>query len=192
MTVLFAKVLAFPFAVVGIALMLLGTMPALAAGPADDPANDPAVSGVRAATDRFHDLIAAKTDGYALLEDAAGIACIADPTAGAMGVHYANGELVSGGKVDPLKPQALVYERLADGTLRLAAVEYVVLQEGWDAAHATPPTLFGQEFTLTPAGNRFGLPAYYSLHAWVWKANPSGEFAMWNPDVSCPQPCTTG
>ena len=41
-----------------------------------------------------------------------------------------------------------------------------------------------------PAGeedqsNRFGLPAFYSLHAWIWKHNPSGTFSMWNPNVSC-------
>ena len=39
---------------------------------------------------------------------------------------------------------------------------------------------------LTPGGNRFGLPAFYSLHAWIWKFNPSGTFAMWNPQVHCP------
>ena len=29
--------------------------------------------------------------------------------------------------------------------------------------------LFGQHFMLSPDGNRFGLPAFYSLHAWIWK-----------------------
>ncbi len=60
------------------------------------------------------------------------------------------------------------------------------MQEGWDAAHDAPPSLFGEEFMLTPEGNRYGLPAFYSLHAWAWETNPSGDFAMWNPDVSCP------
>ena len=32
---------------------------------------------------------------------------------------------------------------------------------------------------------RFGLPAFYELHVWAWKANPSGTFADWNPTVSC-------
>jgi hypothetical protein len=47
--------------------------------------------------------------------------------------------------------------------------------------------LFDQEFMVTPHPNRFGLPAFYSLHAWIWKHNPAedGMFAMWNPDVSC-------
>jgi len=45
--------------------------------------------------------------------------------------------------------------------------------------------LFGQQFDVTDAGNRYGLPAFYSLHAWVWKRNPAGTFAMWNPKVHC-------
>jgi hypothetical protein len=35
---------------------------------------------------------------------------------------------------------------------------------------------------VTTAPNRYGLPAFYSLHAWVWKPNPAGQYAMWNPD----------
>ena len=31
-----------------------------------------------------------------------------------------------------------------------------------------------------------GLDAYYSLHAWLYKSNPIGTFAPWNPNVSCP------
>jgi hypothetical protein len=178
----FTRTLSLAVAVAGIALSLLGPVPAGATDPVDS-------SAVRTATDGFHDLAAAQTAGYALLKDAAGISCIDDPT-GAMGVHYANSDLVGSGVIDPLKPQALVYQPLADGSLSLAAVEYVVLQKDWDPAHAAPPTLFGQQFMLTPEGNRYGLPAFYSLHAWVWKANPSGEFAMWNPNVSCAHPDT--
>jgi hypothetical protein len=39
---------------------------------------------------------------------------------------------------------------------------------------------------VTKAPNRFGLPAFYSLHVWVWKHSPAGMFAMWNPTVHCP------
>jgi hypothetical protein len=143
------------------------------------------LSAVRASNDRYKDLAAAEADGYALLPDAAGIACIDNPGTGAMGVHYANGKLVDAGVVDALKPQVLVYEPTAGGGMKLAAVEYVIFKEGWDATHSAPPVLFGQEFMLTPAGNRYGLPAFYALHAWAWKSNPSGNFAMWNPEVHC-------
>jgi hypothetical protein len=31
------------------------------------------------------------------------------------------------------------------------------------------------------------MPVHYDLHAWVWKRNPAGTFAMWNPRVECPR-----
>jgi hypothetical protein len=46
--------------------------------------------------------------------------------------------------------------------------------------------LFGKSFMLVPAPNRFGIPAFYALHAWAWKTNPTGAFEMWNPSVLCP------
>jgi hypothetical protein len=105
--------------------------------------------------------------------------------AGAMGIHFVNGAYVGTADVDPAKPEALVYEPEGNGKLRLVALEYVTFQAAWDATHSAPPELFGQTFNFTPAPNRYGLPAFYSLHAWIWKNNPAGMFAMWNPDVSC-------
>jgi hypothetical protein len=141
---------------------------------------------VRAATARFHNIATAEQRGYALLTDAQGIACIDMPGMGAMGVHWANTTLVGDAKIHAAKPEAVVYAPTGDGTLRLAAAEYVVLKADWDANHSRPPALFGHEFDLTPAPNRYGLPAFYSLHAWAWKHNPAGRFAMWNPAVRCP------
>jgi hypothetical protein len=63
-----------------------------------------------------------------------------------------------------------------------------VLQEAWDANHSAPPSLFGQQFMLTQAGSHYGLPALYALHAWIWKANPSGTFSPYNPQVACRVP----
>ncbi len=145
---------------------------------------------LRAATALYHDLGQANKHGYRLFTDAKGIACIANPPVGAMGVHYVNGALL--GTLDPLKPQAMVYAPGNDGSLHLAAVEYVVFQASWDAVHPDmAPMLFGQMFMLTPAGNRYGLPAFYSLHVWVWMQNPSGIFAMWNPNVKCSNSAVT-
>jgi hypothetical protein len=59
------------------------------------------------------------------------------------------------------------------------------IKDAWDATHSSPPALFGQEFMVTPSPNRFGIPAFYALHAWIWKENPSGLFSPWNPRVSC-------
>jgi hypothetical protein len=140
---------------------------------------------VRHATARFRTLSVAEGAGYGRLVDAAGVACIDMPGMGAMGVHYVNGDFVGDAVLDPLKPEALVYETDEDARQNLVAVEYITFQSAWDAGHADAPTLFGRAFDVTPAPNRFGLPAFYSLHAWVWRRNPAGTFAMFNPRVTC-------
>jgi hypothetical protein len=150
-------------------------------------AGQPPLEQARAATAGAHNGV---PDGYGLFKDAAGIACIEMPpmpgmAAGAMGIHFVNGDYVGTTDVDPAKPEALVYEPEGNGKLRLVALEYVTFQAAWDESHSSPPSLFGQTFNFTPAPNRYGLPAFYSLHAWIWKNNPAGMFAMWNPDVSC-------
>lgn len=166
-------------ALLGIASMILVSGSALAADSGDT------LSDALDATAAFVDPAAVLAGGYDLLTDAAGIACIDMPGSGGMGVHYVKGSLVEGGKIDAARPQALVYEVQSNGRLRLVALEYVVFQSAWDPSHSSPPVLFGEKFMLTPAGNRFGLPAYYSLHAWIWKHNPSGMFSPWNPTVKC-------
>ena len=40
----------------------------------------------------------------------------------------------------------------------------------------------GQLFHLFESPNRFGLPAFYTLHVWAWKDNPNGTFTNWNPE----------
>jgi hypothetical protein len=145
-------------------------------------------SDVVHATAKYKSVAAAKGAGFALLKDKQGIACIAMddmPGMGAMGFHYVKGSRVADGRIDAKAPEALVYAPAGNGQLKLAAVEYVVLKAAWDAHHSAPPALFGHRFNFTPAGNRFGLPDYYSLHAWLFLHNPSGEFSMWNPKVSC-------
>lgn len=143
------------------------------------------LTNVRDATAAFSDPAAALAGGYELFTDAADLACIEQPGMGGMGVHYRNLARMQSGTLDPVRPQALVYQRTSDGRLQLGAVEYVVFQADWDATHSAPRSLFGQSFMLMTADNRFGLPQFYQLHAWIWKANPSGTFIMWNPDVAC-------
>ena len=143
------------------------------------------LSRVKKATAQYRKLSVAEAAGYGQLVDVNDIACIDMPGMGAMGIHYVKGDLVGDGAIDALTPEALVYEPADNGHMHLVALEYVVFQDAWDAHHGSPPSLFGQQFNFTAAGNRFGLPAYYSLHAWVFKHNPAGTFAMWNPDVSC-------
>lgn len=151
------------------------------------------VAGAREATASFHDLDAAMLAGYvAEVADLAGITCI-ESDAGGMGVHYLNPTLVpelfdpdASAAIEASTPELLVYAPGPNGQLRLVALEYLTLKAAWDASHATPPALFGHTFDVTLAGNRYGLPDFYSLHAWIWKPNPTDIFAPYNPRVTCP------
>jgi hypothetical protein len=156
-----------------------------AAAPANAQAHHNSLAALRAATNRYHSIATAEQHHFGLFTDAKGIACIAMPGMGGMGVHYVKSGRV-GNPVEHLtKPEALVYAPGKDGTLELAAVEYVVLKSAWRANHTGRPSKFGHRFNFTPAGNRFGLPAYYSLHVWAWQHNPAGRYQMWNPTVHC-------
>src|ERR671933_285230 len=112
--------------------------------PAAGTASSRSLSTARAGTAVYHDVNVALADGYGLFTDAAGIACIDNP-AGGMGVHFVKGALVGDAAVEAATPEALVYEPQPNGRLRLVAAEYVVFQATWDAVHASPPSLFGQE-----------------------------------------------
>jgi len=145
----------------------------------------PTLGDVKKATKQFKRLRVAQKHGYGILKDAQGIACIDNPGVGAMGIHYVKGRLVGDDKVKATRPEALVYEP-RHGKLRLVAVEYVVFQDAWDATHDKAPRLFRHRFELVPEGNRYGLPAFYELHLWSWRWNPTGVFEDYNPRVSCP------
>jgi hypothetical protein len=174
-----------------LALVVVGLVPvlALAGLAAANSGENRLIRDVRNATEQYRDVPTAEAAGYGELADAEGITCIELAGVGGMGVHYVNGALVGDAVVDPLRPEAVVYAQGGGGKLKLAALEYIVFADAWHAANgpdADPPSLFGVPFNLTPAGNRFGIPAFYALHAWLFRGNPAGQFTPWNPKVSCP------
>jgi hypothetical protein len=134
----------------------------------------------QSSTARCHDVDVALAAGNGVFTDAQGLACIDQPGVGAMGIHHANAGLFGDPSIDAATPEVLVYEPTKNGRLRLVALEYVVLREAWDSTPVSPPSLFGHEFRMVPSGNRFALPDYYELHAWIWKHNPRGTFDDWN------------
>jgi hypothetical protein len=145
---------------------------------------------VRRVTARFHDLDAALEAGYELgWVNGSGVriitGCVAHPTAGAMGYHYFNKELMDDLVVEALEPEVLVYAPGPDGERKLVAVEWVVRGPNSNPPGVTPPpvpTVLGMEMHILvpPPG-----PAFYLMHAWVWKPNPAGMFEDFNPKVSC-------
>lgn len=143
---------------------------------------------VRKATAKFHRVDAAIAAGYELgWVNGSGVriltGCVSDPTAGAMGYHYFNAKLMADNAVNTREPEALVYAPTRSGGLRLVAVEWVVRSaQSNPPGVSEPPTVLGlkMHILVPPPG-----PAFYLLHAWLWKHNPSGMFADWNPKVSC-------
>lgn len=102
-----------------------------------------------------------------------------------MGLHYINMDLVKKGVLDATHPQIVIYEPRPGGGLRLIGADYLLLADAWNAKHPGPPELMGQLFHWWESPNRFGLPAFYTLHVWAWKENPNGAFVNWHPHVSC-------
>jgi hypothetical protein len=141
---------------------------------------------VRRVTARFHDLDAALDAGYELgWVNGSGTriitGCVAHPTAGAMGYHYFNAELMADLTTEALQPEALVYAPGENGSLELAAVEWVVR-----GPNSNPPGVSEQPSVLG-MGMHILNPAvgFWLMHAWVWKHNPAGMFEDWNPSVAC-------
>jgi hypothetical protein len=150
-------------------------------GPVSSPARVTKLdlAAIRKATMRFQDVKVAESAGYSQF-----LECVSGPNGGAMGIHFANGALVGDGELDPLQPEALIYEPRGD-RLQLVGLEYVVLADAWHAKNEMPPALMGQQLNYTPSPNRYGMPAHYEIHVWAWRNNPTGLLADWNPRVSC-------
>lgn len=158
-------------------------MKALAApGGVTDSAVLKLLAKVRAATDKYHDVNVAVADGFVPLVD-----CVASPDGG-MGVHYGKISRLMDSSINALEPEVLLYEPTADG-LKLVGVEYFMgISAPGTPVPANPPpapVLFGQAFDGPMLGHDAGMPPHYDLHVWLWKANPTGTFTMFNPNVKC-------
>ena len=155
--------------------------PAAPAAARGDAEANRVLAEIRRGTARFHRVEAALDAEYVQVSP-----CVAHPFLGAMGFHYANFGLMDA-TVDPSAPELLLYAPGPNGKLRLVAVEFMVAAAPWDATHSGPPTLAGHTFEdhRDPA-TWHGIPfAHYDLHVWVWKHNPAGMFAQFNPSVEC-------
>jgi hypothetical protein len=136
------------------------------------------LASLRQAVSGLHELSAAQKAGYtvAVGHPTDGHTCLSD-VSGAMGVHYLNSTLVDS-TVVVTKPQLMIYEPQRDGSTKFVGVEYIIPFKIRSATRQ-PPVLFGQSFQKDET---FQL---WALHAWIGRSNPSGMFAMWNPEVSC-------
>jgi hypothetical protein len=165
---------------VPLAAAVLAAVPAVAGaspsarstGQGDD------LSVVRQVTAEYHDVRTALADGYVPVSP-----CVTGDD-GVMGIHYANPALL-GQPVDVRRPAMLLYVPGDEG-LELAGVEYFQADADQDlTTDGDRPSVLGQAFDGPMAGHGAGMPVHYDLHVWVWKHNPAGTFAEYNPALSC-------
>ena len=141
---------------------------------------------VRASTAAYHNVGIAQARGYSILADTAGKTCIDQPGVGGMGVHYVNGDLVGDPAINAMATRsgglrARTATASCTGGGRVRRHQGRLGREPQRAARPVRARVHGHR-----RPNRYGLPAFYSLHVWAWDHNPTGTFEMWNPEVVCP------
>jgi hypothetical protein len=168
---------------------------------------EPSLAEVRRATERFRDIKVALAEGY--IRDPANMCETADMMGkprelGAMGIHYFRPDMLgitappnprvdgTGTHTDFAKPAILIYEPQADGTLALIAVENLVFAKAWKAAgNNAPPSFHGVAYDTmiddpaTPVDEAHNFEPHHDRHVWLYRENPNGVFAQFNPRVTC-------
>lgn len=174
---------------------------------ADSDSAEPTLAEVRQATDRFRNVEVALAEGY--IRDPFDLcdtsSMMGQPAElGAMGVHYFRPDLLGitappsprvngvGTHTDFRQPSILIYEPQADGSMELVAVENLVFAAAWHAAgHAEPPTFQGVPYDnmrddpSTTLDEAHMFEPHFDRHVWLYRTNPRGMFAQYNPAVSC-------
>jgi hypothetical protein len=113
--------------------------------------SSPLIEKVRIATARFKDINVAISEGFVQ-----GTPCVSGPDTGAMGVHFVLPARIAGGVLNADQPEALIYEPLPGGALRLVGVEFIVLASVWQSQHPAggTPALEGDLLNFVDAPNR--------------------------------------
>lgn len=188
--------------------LLLTALPLLLAVAAPAAAQqEPDLATIRAATERFQNVEVALAEGY--VRDPTDMCDTAEMMGrpaeyGAMGIHFFRPDLLgitappnprvdgNGTHTDFSRPAILIYEPRADGSLELVAIENLVFQTAWRAAgNRERPSIHGrawdrmQDDPATPIDEAHGFEPHYDQHVWLYRDNPRGLYAQFNPNVSC-------
>jgi len=176
------------------------------AAPADTR-DEPGLEEVRALTAKYQDVKVALAEGF--VRDPGNMCDTADMMGrpkelGAMGIHFFRPDLLGisgppnprvngdGVHTDFRQPSILIYEPQADGSLKMVAVENLVFQKSWhEAGNKRPPSFHGVEYDrmqddpATKIDEAHMFEPHYDRHVWLYRENPNGVFAQFNPRVSC-------
>ncbi len=177
-----------------------------AATPAPGP-GEPTLEEVRALTARFQNVKVALAEGY--VRDPTDMCEVAPmmgrPAAlGGMGIHFFRPDLLgvtappnprvngNGTHTDFLNPAILIYEPQADGSMELVAVENLVFEAAWrESGRTARPAFHGVPYEhmadnpATPHDEAHHFEPHFDRHVWLFRDNPNGVFAPFNPNVTC-------
>src|SRR6202795_4332158 len=98
-----------------ISLLAAGAQPTIAAQESSS-----LIDKVRAATAQFKDINVALKAGWIVATP-----CVSGPDTGAMGVHLVMPSRLADGILSADQPEALIYEPLPGGAMRLVGVEFI-------------------------------------------------------------------
>jgi hypothetical protein len=187
--------------------LMVATITAACAGSTGPGPGEPTLAEVRSLTERFQDVEVALAEGY--VRDPFDLCDTAEmmgrpASMGAMGVHYFRADLLGvtappsprvngdGAHTDFRLPSILIYEPQADGSLELVAVENLVFRQAWHAnGHVERPSFHGVPYDAmsddpaTAIDEAHMFEPHYDRHVWIYRDNPNGIFAPFNPAVSC-------
>jgi hypothetical protein len=168
---------------------------------------EPSLSELRRATERFRDIKVALAEGY--VRDPANMCEMADMMGrprvlGGMGIHFFRPDMLgisgppnprvsgTGTHTNFLNPSVLIYEPQIDGSLELVAVENLVFAKAWsEAGNAWPPSFHGVTYDTmvdnpgTSIDEAHMFEPHHDRHVWLYRENPNGVFAQFNPRVTC-------
>ena len=148
---------------------------------------------VRASTERYRDIDAARADGFMQTTDEV-------PN---MGAHFINVARSLDGEFDPSEPEILLYVHDELGDWELVGTSFILSTEqvgpdhpeafagpldNWHVHYSvcTGPNVASRSATAEECRQQGGIWAPtlgWMIHAWVWVDNPLGVFNMWNPEI---------
>ena len=164
-------------AAAGVALaVLLHSAVAVAQGQPDLPEE---WAKVRRELEKYQDVIVALRDGYR-----SSVLCVQNDQGHGMGIHFVNTRLM-GPTPDATRPQILLYVPVGSKLELIGAEWFIPLATGVKGR----PSVLGQPFDGPMEGHPPTQPPdlhHYDLHVWLFKPNPAGLFAQFNPNVKCP------
>jgi len=168
--------------------------------------NEPTLDEIKAAAEKYRDVNVALAEGFIadpmnMCETAENMGRPAEE--GAMGIHYFRPDLLqitateprvngTGTHTDFLQPAILIYEPQEDGSMELVALENLVFAKSWhEAGNEAPPSFHGVPYDhmiddpKTELDEAHMFEEHYDRHVWIFRENPAGLFAQFNPNVSC-------